>query len=267
MKPDLFEVIDVKHETDSSVTLEIARKDGGEFKFQAGQFNMLYVFGIGEVAISISSDPENKTRIKHTIRNVGKVTEALCRLKKGDAVGVRGSFGNSWSLQKAESKDVVIIAGGCGLAPLRSMIYQIISDRESYKKVTLLYGVNSLNDAYFLDEFEKWRKKNIDIQIISGNKNDSCNNGLVTELIAENELDVANSTAFICGPERMMMASADILIGKNLLKSDIFISMERNMKCAVGICGRCQFGGDFICRDGAIFSYDKIESRLLVEEL
>jgi len=270
MIPSKYKVVDKVIETENSFTLTLSDNEEHDSSFKSGQFNMLYVFGIGEVAISISGSSDNNKNISHTIRTVGKVTEALGELSKGDVIGVRGAFGSVWPLDSSHGKDLVIMAGGCGLAPLRSAIYQIIEEREKYGMVTLLYGVKSIKDVYFADELTEWAEKS-DIKVVItadiAEEDNTCRTGLVTELVGEHEIDSQNTIAMVCGPEIMMKCCADVLISKNLPKENIYLSLERNMKCAIGICGRCQFGGDFICKDGPIFSYDKVENRLQVEEL
>ena len=223
---------------------------------------MLYVFGTGEVPVSISGDPENHGNLVHTIRAVGTVTNALCKLESGDMLGVRGMFGSDWQIEKQCGKDIVLVAGGIGLAPLRPVIYHILNHRTLYGRVFLFYGARTPDDLIFREELEKWRARfdlEIEITVDSSGKDWRGNVGFVTNLIQNEQFDAANTTAMLCGPEIMMRFAASELKKRGLKTDQIFVSMERNMKCAVGFCGRCQFGAEFVCKDGPVFRLDRIE--------
>lgn len=271
MLPLIFQVRLRKQETSDTFTLEIEPLDPKvEFKFLPGQFNMVYVFGVGEVPISISGDPSKKSRIMHTTRMVGTVTKAMGKLKKGDLLGIRGPFGSSWPVDRCSGCDIVIVAGGIGLAPLRPAIYHILSNRERYNRVILLYGARTPDDILYKNEIERWRSR-FDFEVyvtvdrgISGWKG---NVGVVTTLIPRSPFDPENTIALVCGPEIMMRFTALELIKRGVKENNIFLSMERNMKCGVGLCGHCQFGPTFICKDGPVFSYNQVKDLIFKREI
>ncbi len=238
--------------------------------FLPGQFNMLYVFGVGEVPISISGDPADPTTVVHTIRAVGTVTTALRQLRPGDMVGVRGPFGSHWPLSDAEGNDVVLIAGGIGLAPLRPAVYRILAERVKYGRVVLLYGTRTPADILYRRELARWRGHfDFDVLITVDHAlgNWRGNVGVVTTLIARAPFDPLNTVAMICGPEVMMRFAARELVRRGVPAERIFISMERNMKCAIGFCGHCQFGPTFVCKDGPVFPYRSVKDLLTIREL
>lgn len=271
MLPLIFQVRSRKQETNDTFTLEIEPLDSkSEFKFLPGQFNMVYVFGVGEVPISISGDPSKKNRIMHTTRMVGIVTKAMGKLKKGDLLGIRGPFGSSWPVDKCSGCDIVIVAGGIGLAPLRPAIYYILSNRERYNRVILLYGARTPDDILYKNEIEKWRSR-FDFEVyvtvdrgISGWKG---NVGVVTTLIPRAPFEPENTVALVCGPEIMMRFTALELIKRGVKENNIFLSMERNMKCGIGLSGHCQFGPVFICKDGPVFSYNQVKDLIFKREI
>ncbi|HXZ12049.1 MAG TPA: FAD/NAD(P)-binding protein [Candidatus Sulfotelmatobacter sp.] len=231
------------------------------FSFVPGQFNMLYLFGAGEVPISISGDPAETSTIQHTIRAVGTVTSALTRLKKGDTIGMRGPFGSPWPLAEAAGKDCLIVGGAIGLAPLRPVIYRILAEREKYRRVVILYGSRTHEDILYARELEHWRGKfDLDIQLTIdyGGPLWRGNVGVVTTLIARAPIDPANTIALVCGPEVMMRFTWMELQSSGIPPERVYLSMERNMKCAVGFCGHCQFGPTFVCKDGPVFRLDRI---------
>jgi len=257
------------------VTLDIECPDhagdgGGATPFLPGQFNMLTVFGVGEVPISMSGDPAVAHRLVHTVRAVGPVSAALASLKPGDAVGLRGPFGAGWPMAEATGRDVVVVAGGLGLAPLRPALYRLLAERERYGSFVLLYGTRSPEDILFRRELEGWRRRlDTDIQVTVDHALSEWRGqvGVVTMLIPRIAFDPRRSIAFVCGPEVMMRFAIAALRDAGLADDAIWLSMERNMKCAVGFCGHCQFGPTFVCRDGPVFRYDRIRSLLAVKEI
>lgn len=258
-------------ETDDTFTITLDMDDGLQgFKFFPGQFNMLYVFGVGESAISISSDPTKPGTIDHTIHRVGIVTTALSQMKRGDIVGVRGPFGTSWPLDVAAGKDVVIVTGGIGLAPLRPVIYSLLKERDQYGRIIILYGGRSPLDLLYRVELEKWEnEKNVEV-LVTVDRGDSSwkgNVGVVTTLFNYIKLDGRNTIAYVCGPEIMMKYTTVELERRNVGPDQIYLSMERNMKCAVGFCGHCQYGPTFICKDGPVFPLHRVQSLLEKKEL
>lgn len=271
MAPSPFRVQKVRRETRDTFTLELQRANGAAHSpFLAGQFNMLYVFGVGEVPMSITGDPGDPDTIVHTTRNVGAVTGAVCKLKRGDMVGVRGPFGTPWPVEEAAGKDVIIVAGGIGLAPLRPVIYQILSDRAKYGKVNLIYGSRTPADILFQNELAKWRSRldfRAEVTVDRAAAAWRGSVGVVTTLIPKVSFDPQRTVAMICGPEVMMRFVARELEDRGVEKERVYISMERNMKCAVGFCGHCQLGPAFICKQGPVFRYDRIVPLLGIREL
>lgn len=269
MVPDLLPIKMRRKELADTFTIELDPGKNG-FHFQPGQFNMLYVFGVGEVPISISGDPTNPGKLVHTIRNVGAVTDALSKLKKGDQVGVRGPFGSAWPVVEADGHDVVIIAGGIGLAPLRPAIDHVLANREHFGRFVVLYGARSPQDVLYMKQLQQWRGRldtYVDVTVDHADRSWAGNVGVVTRLIGRADFDPHHTKVMICGPEIMMRFTIKELANMGMSKDDIFVSMERNMKCAIGHCGHCQFGGHFICKDGPVFAYSQIEDLLQVRGL
>jgi NAD(P)H-flavin reductase len=273
MLPSLWRIQRARRDTRDTFTLDLEPANAGDsFSFLPGQFNMLYVFGAGEVPISVSGDPAKSGVMTHTVRAVGAVTKAMSRLKRGDAIGVRGPFGAHWPVEEAAGKDIVIVAGGIGLAPLRPVVYHILARREKYGRVALLYGARAPQDILYQSELEKWRGR-FDLQVevtvdnVPAGQNWRGDIGVVTKLIAGAGFDPAWSVAMICGPEVMMRFTVIELQKRGMSEESIFISMERNMKCAVGFCGHCQFGPTFICKDGPVFRFDHVQPWLSKREI
>jgi NAD(P)H-flavin reductase len=263
MRPQPYQVRRVRKETGDTFTLELAPSNGTRPSgFSPGQFNMLYLYGFGEVPISISGDPTRPELLVHTTRKVGTVTQAMGKLKQGDIIGVRGPYGNPWPVEQAVGSDVVIVAGGIGLAPLRPVMYRILSQREKYGKVVLLYGTRTPEDILYWKELETWRARfdlEVHVTVDHALRGWRGNVGVVTTLIPRVPFDVLQTVAMICGPEVMMRFSVLELQKRGVAIENIFISMERNMKCAIGFCGHCQFGPTFICKDGPVFRYDGVK--------
>ena len=269
MLPQPFLVRRVRRETPDTFTVEIEPANAGKiFKFAPGQFNMLYVFGIGEIAISICADPRGKL-LMHTTRVVGTVTKAMRRLRRGDMLGVRGPFGSCWPIEQAAGHDVVLIAGGIGLAPLRGALSQLLRRRNKPGKVVLLYGVRTPEDMLYRHKLERWRSAGLQIFATADRATGSWPGhvGVVTALIPRAPFDPVNTVAMVCGPEVMMRYTVLELQKRGISEKSIFLSMERNMKCAVGFCGHCQFGPEFICKDGPVFRYDRVKKWLEIWEL
>ncbi|NIP38578.1 MAG: Ni/Fe hydrogenase subunit gamma [Candidatus Dadabacteria bacterium] len=269
--PTLFIIDRIKRETSDTFTLKLLPQDiKSKITFAPGQFNMMYIYGIGEVPISITGDPADQTSILHTIRRVGNVTNSISRLKRGDTVGLRGPFGSSWPTEQAKGSDLVIVAGGIGLAPVMPVIYKILSERENYGRAVLLYGTRSAEDIIYKRELKQWRGRfdlELEITVDYDSQNWHGNVGVVTTLIPRAAFDPATTVAIICGPEIMMRYSVSELLKCGVNTDMIYLSMERNMKCALGFCGRCQYGPNFVCKDGPVFKYSKIENLLNIREL
>jgi NAD(P)H-flavin reductase len=255
-------VREIVKETPDTFTLTLHPQNGDHGNsFQPGQFSMLWVFGVGELPISISGDPGHQDRLVYTVRSVGKATTALVSQKVGSGVGVRGPFGNGWPVDAARGRDLVIVAGGIGLAPLRPVIYHVLSHRQDYDRLVLLYGARSPRDLLYRKELAAWARQR-DAQVLVtvdyGGLTWKHHVGVVTTLFKFARLRPARSVAMLCGPEIMMRFVARDLSGQGFGAHQIYLSMERNMKCGIGSCGHCQYGPHFICKDGPVFSYDEI---------
>jgi NAD(P)H-flavin reductase len=270
MTPVSHRVADTRQETHDTWTLTLEPSADSLPAFAPGQFSMLYAFGVGEVPISISGDLAAAGPLVHTIRAVGSVTESLCSLEPGAWVGARGPFGNSWPIEEAEGRDIVVVAGGIGLAPLRPVIYHVLANRERYGRLIVAYGGRSSAELLYLDELEHWRGRfdvDLDVAVDSADGGWRGRVGVVTTLIPRAEFDPLNATAFVCGPEVMMRFAVGALMDAGMPVESIQLSMERSMKCAVGHCGHCQLREFFICKDGPVFRSDVIEPLMRVREL
>jgi NAD(P)H-flavin reductase len=270
MVPVPYRVQRVRRDTHDTFTLELASSEATTAAFQPGQFNMLYVHGVGEVPISISGNPAAPETLVHTTRAVGTVTKAMAKLGVGDVIGIRGPFGGHWPVEAAEGQDVVIVAGGIGLAPLRPVIYHIMSHRERYGHVVLLYGTRSPRDILYRKELEQWGGRFDTTILISVDRaSDDWHGhvGVVTNLISHAPFDPQHAVAYVCGPEIMMDFSTQSLERRGLAQDRIYISMERNMKCAIGYCGHCQWGPHFMCKDGPVFRFDQVKPLFVQREV
>ncbi len=238
------------------------------YTFQPGQFNMVYVPGYGEAAISISSDIEERETVGHTIRFVGNVTKAVSRLKVGEVVGLRGPFGTSWPIREMKGKDVFIACGGIGLPPLRPVLYHIMKNRADYGKVTLLYGARVPTDLMYTNEYETWKNAGIDVEttVDRGDANWRGRVGVVPMWFYQFRINAHNTTVLTCGPEIMIRFVIYEALARRIPFENIYVSLERNMKCGQGSCGHCQLGPYFICKDGPVFRFDALEPFFNVEE-
>jgi NAD(P)H-flavin reductase len=238
--------------------------------FRPGQFNMVTVFGVGEVPVSISSDPSRTDAFAHTVRMAGSVTRALSRLAWGDGIGLRGPFGNPWPMEAAEGTDLVVVAGGIGLAPLRSVVLDALARRDRYGNLNLMYGARSPSEILYTVDLHAWRARfDMKVEVTVDRAGPAWHGavGMVTNLIARARFDPLNTTAMVCGPEVMMRAVAGALLERGLGPEQIHLSMERNMKCGLGWCGHCQFGPAFVCKDGPVFRYDRVAKLLAIREV
>lgn len=270
MLPRPFRLVSKTPETPDTFTLVFEDESGEAATFRPGQFMMVYVFGVGEVPISIAGNPHASHTLVHTVRAVGAVTDALCALTPGDVVGIRGPYGTSWPLDEALNRDLLIIAGGIGLAPLRPAVVEALNRREEYRSLSLLYGARSPRDLLYRDDLLGWEStRAIDVEVtVDRAPSDWWGDvGLVTRLLPRVSFTPANTSAFVCGPEVMMRVVARELRHLGVAAYNIALSMERNMKCGIGLCGHCQYGSDFLCWAGPVGSFQKFASRLGVDEI
>lgn len=248
----------------------VDREIAKAYSFQPGQFNMLSIPGIGEAAISISSSSADRD-LMHTVRVAGDVTTALSRLSAGDVIGLRGPFGNGWPLEEAQDRDLVIIAGGVGIAPLRSVIRSIWASKQKSSGMNIVfYGAKSPKDIIFRDEFPRYRaafKVFLTVDKADPEEHWRGEVGLIPALFDRVSLEPLNTTVFMCGPEIMMKVTVKELILRGVPGEKIFLSLERNMNCGMGLCGHCMFGPKFICKDGAVFRYTDVAGFMDVPEV
>lgn len=267
-RPVPVKVLRTRRECSGVLTLTLGRPWSG-FAFAPGQFNMLYAFGVGEAAISFSGDPAETQTLAHTIRDVGAVSKALTGLRAGDMLGVRGPFGRGWPLPPAGS-DVVIMAGGLGLAPLKPLIHRLTDLGADIGRVFLLCGARTPDTLLYPGARSTWNsRRDWSVQVITDQAAPDWTGpvGVVTELLGGCDFDPVRTAAYLCGPEIMMRFSARALQDRGVPAGRIFLSLERNMKCAVAHCGRCQFGSVFVCREGPVFSYRAMSKALTIREL
>jgi NAD(P)H-flavin reductase len=237
------------------------------YRFEAGQINMLYLWGLGAVPISVSSDPDRPERLAHTVRVSGSVTAAFPRLAVGDEVGLHGPFGRPWPVAAARGGDLVVVAGGLGLAPLRSAVYVALRERAAFGHVALLVGARTPADLVYRAELEAWRRRagvQVELTVDHPDGGWPFRTGLVTTLLDVATFNPATSTALVCGPELMMVAVADELLTRGVSADRIFLSLERNMQCGIRRCGHCQLGPKFVCVDGPVFAYGDVAGWLRV---
>jgi NAD(P)H-flavin reductase len=252
------------------VTLGLEPPAGTAYAFRPGQFNMLYAAGVGEVPISVSGDPAAPVPVWHTIRDVGPVTHALCSLRPGQAAGMRGPYGTAWPVDQAAGGDMVIVAGGLGLPPLRGAIYHVLARRGSYGRVVLLYGARTPDDLLFTDELTQWRSRfdlEVEVTVDAATPSWRGDVGVVPDLIKRVRFDPSDATAFVVGPEIMERFTVRALLSAGVPADRLFVSLERNMECAVGMCGHCQLGPFLLCRDGPVVCHQSVGPWLRPREL
>lgn len=264
--PHEARILEVIRESPSLFTLRLQFTDPevqAGYSFAPGQFNMVYLFGVGEVAISIVSDPKEEHIVDHTIRSVGRVTKGLAKLAAGDRIGLRGPYGRGWPLLAAEQKDVIVVTGGLGCAPVVSVINYVMRRRERFGRLNIVQGVKHSSDLIWADRYDQWRELP-DTQVLlaadAGAPLWPWHIGRVTDLFAKLEFDPERCIVMMCGPEGMMHVVVREMLQRGLRESDLWLSMERNMQCALGHCGHCQFGARFVCKDGPVFCYHDIKS-------
>lgn len=255
-------------ETPDTVTLTFETSPDAAV-FHPGQFNMVYAFGVGEVPISLSGNPARAREIVHTIKAVGAVSQALCRLRAGSVVGLRGPYGRPWPMADVAGRDLVLVAGGLGLASLRPVVHHVLAHRRAYGEVSVLVGARTPRDLLFQRHLARWQARR-DLRVLTivdrAGRAWKGRAGVVPTLIGDLPVDPARAVAFVCGPEVMMRFAVRALAERGLPDEQMYVSLERNMKCAVGFCGRCQYGPSFVCKDGPVFRVDRIRSLLWLRE-
>jgi NAD(P)H-flavin reductase len=263
MVPEAFRVRRREQETDDTWTLELEPTDGaGPGTFEPGQFNMLYAFGVGEVPISICGDPAHPEPLLHTVRAVGSVTESICAAHPGEQLGVRGPYGSSWPVDEAAGRDLVIVAGGLGLAPLRPAVLAAMTRREDFREVLVLYGGREPEQLLYRDELGRWASEpglQLGLTVDSASGDWAGDVGVVTKLIDRAEFDSERAICLVCGPEVMMRFAVRALLDRAVAAEHIHVSIERNMKCAITQCGRCVFGPTYACREGPVMRLSDVE--------
>ncbi len=269
LTPLPYRVVRRKRETVGVWTLELAPVHAAIEPIAPGQFTMLYAFGVGEAPISTSA-LTGAGALVHTIRAAGAVTRSLCGARPGTVVGVRGPYGNTWPVEEAHGKDVVIVAGGIGLPPLRPVIHHVLAHRRDFASLVVLYGGRSPADLLFRRELTRWRARHdvtVDVTVDTAGPDWHGRVGVVTKLIPRAPFDPANAIAMVVGPELMMRYAAEALVARGMSPDDVWLSMERTMRCGVGLCGHCQLGPTLVCRDGPVYRWPYLEPLLGVPEL
>lgn len=255
----------------STFKLQIADEDiRRSYTWAPGQFNMVWVPGVGEAAISISSDPDDTTCLSHTIRAVGSVTRAVSRMGEGGIVGLRGPFGQGWPLDHLIGRDVVIVSGGIGLAPLRPVIYWLLKHRDRFRRVVLLYGCRTPEDRLYTDELQQWTEGHrIDVLVTVDNATPGWVGpvGVVTRLLQRIRVNAEQTTVLVCGPRMLNRVAAWNFLQLHVPPDNVYVSLERNMNCGFGRCGHCQYGPKLVCRDGPVFRFDHIADIFAHEEV
>ena len=270
MLPRPFTVRAVRHETEDTATLILEARDGSPFVFEPGQFTMVGRPGLAEVPISISGDPAAPDVLQHTVRAVGDASAGLVRSAPGDVVLVRGPYGTGWGSEEGVGRDVVIVAGGIGLAPLRPLVLDVLANRALYHHVCLVYGCRTPDQMLFRDELAQWRSRfdfDVLVTVDAASADWRGHVGVVTTLLPAIDIDPSSTVAFVCGPEVMMRLTADALCDLGIAPNRVRLSMERNMKCGVGLCGHCQLRELFACIDGPVFEYDRLRPLLTMAEV
>ncbi len=278
MLPTRYRVTGNRRETADTHTLCLAPSDSPIPHFRGGQFTMLYVFGVGEIPLSISGSPlVGDDVLVHTVRAVGAVSAALCRAEPGTVVGVRGPFGTGWDVARARGRDLLFVAGGIGLAPLRPALLEALRARRDHGFITVIAGAKTPSEHLYGAEDESWLARGVTVlRTVDRLPPDSGPGqpepwagpvGLVTDLLPRLRLRPERTTAYLCGPEAMMTHTGTALMGLGMRPAEIEVSLERNMRCGVGMCGHCQLGPDFVCLDGPVTTLDHAEPLLAVREL
>lgn len=259
-RPIETEVINVNDETPTIRTIELKPKEQIEFK--AGQFVELTVPGVGEAPFTPSSRSSNKDMIHLTVMKVGKVTEVVHQLKKGDIVGLRGPLGTGYPIDDFTGKEILVVGGGCGFAPLRSLMYSFFDKSGEFKKIFFRGGCKTSSELIYREEMDEWAKRddlNLELTVDVGDDAWKGPVGVVTTILDDIDMDYPSGIAIVCGPPIMMKFATMKLIRMGFKDENIYLSIEKNMSCGIGKCGHCRIGTYYACKDGPVFSYDKIK--------
>ena len=269
MVPASFEVVEKRQDTADVWTLELVADSAEPLEFEPGQFTMLAAGGAGEVPISISGDPDKPERLVHTVKAVGLATEAICAAERGQVLSVRGPFGRPWPVDQVEGADVMIAAGGIGLAPLRSAILRLLAQRERYGRLLLLYSGRSPDELLFTDELREWSQRGFEVMVTVDAAGEDWDGhvGVVTRLVRHAKLEPGALVVMSCGPELMMRFLVAALAAQGIGSDRVYIAMERNMQCGIGRCGHCQLGPTLVCRDGSVYRWPEVSPWLAIREL
>lgn len=254
------EILEVREETSTIKTFILKPKE--KISFRTGQFMEVAVPGVGEAPFTPSSNPDKTEKLEFSIMNVGKVTNLMHNMTSGDKVGIRGPYGLGYPLDEFKNKEVLVVGGGVGLAPLRSLLYALFNDIDKYKKVTLKYGAKTPGDIVYKNEISTWDKNkntSTEVTVDTGLKSWKGHVGLVTTILDKLNTDLNNSVAVVCGPPVMMKFATFKLLEKGFKPNQLYLSMEKNMSCGIGKCGHCRMGSYYACKDGPVFRYDKIK--------
>ncbi|MGW7381748.1 FAD/NAD(P)-binding protein [Streptomyces sp. NPDC054794] len=263
-----YRVAETRAETVDTRSLELVPAGSELPPFSPGQFAMLYAFGIGEVPMSVSALRGPHGGLVHTVRAVGPVSAALYDLRPGETVGLRGPFGTGWDLDAAADQDVLVIAGGIGLAPLRPVVHAVLDRPDLYGRLGILVGTRTPGDLIYQGDIERWRDRaEVGVTVDRPCQGWDGSVGVVTALLDGFALRPERTHALVCGPEVMLRHTARALTGRGLAAHRVQVSLERNMRCATGHCGHCQLGPLLLCRDGPVVGYDRVERLLAVREL
>lgn len=261
--PDMCEILESKQLTEQEKWYKVQLPGGRDLGHDPGQFVTVSVFGVGESAISVSSSPTQKGSFEMCIRQVGLVTNKLKNYEAGDKLGIRGPFGKGYPVEEMKGKDIVIVAGGIGLVPLRSMINYVLDNRDDFGRLIILYGAKSPDELLYRDELEEWTSRDdveYHVTVDRGNDDWKGNVGVITTLIPPLDLDLKNTVVAITGPPVMYKFVIMSLKSKQVPDENIYVSLERRMKCGVGKCGHCQINDTYCCLEGPVFNYAEIKS-------
>lgn len=269
--PMVAEVVSRRQESSDVFTLQLRLIDPAQrsrYRFQPGQFNMVYLHGVGEVAISIVSDPDDATLLNHTIRAVGRATRGLEQLQAGDQIGLRGPYGRGWPMEQAVGRDLLIVTGGLGCAPVVAAIAAVEQQRSRYGYLTIIEGVRHHQDLIYPDRFQHWQQMENSEVILCSSQDRAAPWPWHTDRVTDHLEQIGeDAVVMLCGPEGMMIVAAERLQQQGIRETAIWLSLERNMQCGDGFCGHCQLGSHFVCRDGPVFSWAEIGKDLKVKGL